>query len=293
MSRLLEIEAFVAVAEQGSFVAAAELLQVSSSYTSKLVTRLEERLGVRLIQRTTRRHTLTPQGERYLVDCQEAFEVLRHSEACLDDELGAVRGALRVTAPTGLGLGVLVGSLNRFALLHPQVELSVSYLDRKVDLVGERFDLAIRVGQLPDSSLRARRIGSYERGVVGSPELVASLGSLDHPKGLEHAPAVVYAGHSRPGEWILRRGEESVSVQVRGRMQANNGKAVALAAADGLGLSYLPSFHTAELEAAGRLVQVLPGWGERVPVHVVFPTQRQLPLRTRSLIEHIVADLSP
>lgn len=292
MSRLLEIEAFVAVAERGSFVAAGKALGVSSSYASKLVSRLEERLGVLLIQRTTRRHTLTPQGERYLTDCQEAFGLLLRSEETIHEATESIRGEIRVTAPTGLGLGVLAEAFNRFALEHPEVQLNVAYLDRVVDLVGERFDLAIRAGELPDSSLRARRIATYRRHMVASPEVAAALVGVDHPDGILGVAGVVYSGHARPEEWTVRRGERAVTVSVEARMESNNGRALALAAADGLGLAYLPSFHTCDLERAGHLASVLPEWGETVPVHVVFPTSRHLPLRVRALIDHVVAQLA-
>jgi DNA-binding transcriptional LysR family regulator len=291
VSRLLEIEAFVAVAEQGSFVAAAGVLGVSSSYASKLVTRLEQRLGARLIQRTTRRHTLTPQGERYLADCQEAFGMLRRSEDGIRDATAAVRGEVRLTAPTGLGLGALAEVFNGFAAANPDVRLSVSYLDRFVDLVGERYDLAIRVGQLPDSSLRARRVGAYRLGLVASPEVARALGAIEHPDEIRGAAAVVYSGHARPDAWTLRSGDETTTFDVERRMESNSGRALALAAASGIGIAFLPIFHTCDLEREGRLVRVLPQWGDEVPVHVVFPTSRYLPLRVRALIDFVANHL--
>lgn len=292
MNGLPEIEAFVAVAELGSFVAAAESLGVTSSYTSKLVSRLEERLGVRLIHRTTRRHSLTPAGERYLADCQEAFGLLKRSEERLHEAAEAVRGELRVTAPTGLGLGAMSRIFNAFAIAHPEVRLSVSYLDRVVDIVGERFDLAVRVGDLADSTLRGRRIGAYPKRLVASPDLAAALGSLTHPEGLQGTPGLGYAGSARPGTWTLHSGDQTATISVDCRMESNSGRALALAAADGLGVAFLPTFHTWELVAAGRLVHVLPAWGHQVPVHLVFPTQRHLPLRVRALIDHIASELA-
>jgi len=292
MSRLLEIEAFVAVAEHGSFVAAAAAMGVSSSYASKLVSRLEERLGVRLIHRTTRRHKLTAQGERYLADCQEAFGVLQRSEESLHEAAEAVRGELRVTAPTGLGLRALAGIFNGFATANPEVRLSVSYLDRFVDLVGERFDVAVRVGELPDSSLRARRVGAYPQRLVASPEVAEELGPLTHPDMLHGTAGLVYAGHARPSEWTLQSGEQTATVSVARRVESNSGRALALAAADGLGVAFLPSFHTCDLERSEALVHLLPEWGRRLPVHVVFPTRRHLPLRVRALIDHIAAELA-
>ena len=291
MRDLQQIEAFVAVAEHGSFVAAARVLGVSSSYASKLVSRLEQRLGARLIQRTTRRHTLTPQGEQYLADCQDALERLRRAEEDLHDAVSAVRGEIRVTAPTGLGLGALAELFDRFALRHPEVRLSVSYLDRFVDLIGERYDLAVRAGQLPDSSLRARRVGRYCKGLYASPDVAEALGPVAHPDALRGVAAVVYTGSDSPLEWTLSSGGQTATVAVESRVQSNSGRAVALSAASGLGVAYLPTFHTCDLERRGRLVRLLPRWSSEVPVHVVFPTSRHLPLRVRALIDFLADDL--
>jgi DNA-binding transcriptional LysR family regulator len=293
MSDLREIEAFVAVAEHGSFVAAASALGVSSSYTSKLVTRLEQRLGARLIQRTTRRHSLTPQGREYLEECQRAFRVLRNAEECLHETTSTIRGELRVTAPTALGLGVLADLLHGFGVENPEVKLTVNYLDRVMDLVSERYDLAIRAGRLPDSSLQARRVGRYCKGLYASPEMARTLADIGHPAGLQGVVAVVYNGQARPDGWTLQSGDETTAIVVEPRMDTNNGRAAALAAARGLGLTYLPEFHTADLVEDGRLVRVLPEWGDEVPVHVVFPSSRQMPLRVRALIEVLAAGFSP
>ena len=191
-----------------------------------------------------------------------------------------------------MGLRLLSDVLDRFALEHAQVQLDVHYLDRMVDLVGERFDLAIRVGHLPDSSLRARRIASYGRRLVASPALASELGTLSHPGQLRGRPAVVYTGNLRAEDWTLRRGDEVVTVPITRRMASNSGRAVGLAAANGLGLAYVPTFHTRDLEEAGRLVRLLPEWGEEVPVHVVFPSAEHLPLRIRTLIDFLATECS-
>lgn len=288
MSHLQQIEAFMAVVEHGSFVGAAKALGVSSSYVSKLVTRLEHRLGARLLQRTTRRQTLTSQGELYLEECQAAFQSLRRAEERLHESTAAIRGELRLTAPTALGLGILADLVHRFAAQHPGVQIRASYLDRRVDLIGERFDLAVRVGPLPDSSLRARRLGQYCRGVFAAPAVAEALGPISEPSALHGAQGLVYTGHTRPGVWTLHRGEQAATVTVQNRLEANSGRALALAAASGLGLTYLPVFHTEALVAEGRLIRLLPEWGETVPVHVVFPSSQHLPLRVRAFIDFVV-----
>jgi DNA-binding transcriptional LysR family regulator len=292
MSSLVEIEAFVAVAEHGSFVAAADALGVSSSYASKLVSRLEQRLGTRLIQRTTRRHSLTPQGQAYLEECQQAFQLLRHAEECIHETASVIRGELRVTAPTELGIGIVSALLDRFAAEQPEVRLTVNYLDRVVDLVAERYDLAVRAGRLPDSSLHARRLGQYCKGLFASPEMASTLADIHHPGGLRGVAAVVYNGQARPESWTLHSPNETAAVIVDPRMNTNNGRAAALAASHGLGLCYLPEFHTVDLVQSGGLVRVLPTWGDDVPVHAVFPSSRQMPLRVRALIDWLAHGFS-
>lgn len=293
MSRLVEIEAFVAVADHGSFVAAATALGVSSSYVSKLVSRLEERLRVRLLHRTTRQLTFTRQGERFLSDCREAFARLRRAEECVHDDEDALRGDIRLSAPTGLGLGALAELFHGFSLDHPDVRLSVSYLDRNVDLIAERFDLAVRVGELPDSSFHARRVGRYRKQLVASPGFVEEVGPIDHPEALEGRAGVVDTGEAHPTRWTLRHDDgQSVTLTVERRLASNNGRALARAVADGLGIGFLPAFHVCDLERSGHLVRLFPDWGRTVPVHVVFPTQRHLPNRIRALIDHLVEGLA-
>jgi len=289
MAQLHEIEAFVAVAERGSFAAGARALGVSGPYASKLVARLEERIGQRLLQRTTRRLALTDAGERYLADAQRALGILAASAEGLRDASGPLQGPIRVSAPTGLGLQVLADLFHRFATDHPGVHLTTSYLDRRVDLVAERYDLAVRLGSLPDSSLVARRIATFHRGIVASPEVAATVTHARVPGDLTGVDAVTYEGSEYPERWLLDHDGERATARVRSRLTADNGRAAALGAAAGLGLACLPTFHTRDLEASGRLVRVLPDWRSEVPAQVVFPTGTHLPRRVRALVDFLVA----
>lgn len=287
MSQLVETETFVAVVQEGSFAAAGERLGISSSYASKLVSRLEDRLGVRLLQRSTRKLTLTEAGERYHGTSAEGLELLSLAERDLLESQNKVRGRLRVSFPTNLGLTWLAAWLGDFACQNPKLELDVVYLDRPVDLVGEGFDLAVRAGVLPDSSLMARRLANAERMLVASPEYLARAGTPAKPEQLAEHTCVIYSGSPTPDRWTMEAGERRRTVKVSGPMQANSGAALLQAVARGLGIAWLPNFHTAPELATGRVVRVLPEWGFRVPIHALYPSKRHLPTKVRLFIDSL------
>ena len=291
MSELVETETFVVVAQEGSFAAAGERLGISSSYVSKLVTRLEDRLGVRLLHRTTRKLTLTESGAIYHEVCAEGLELVARAQDDLAALQATPRGRLRVTFPTNLGLIWLAGWLADFGLENPQLHLEVVYLDRAVDLVGEGFDVAIRAGILPDSSLIGRRLTSACRVVVASPAYLAGAGTPMSPEELADHDCLLYSNNASPSKWRLGAGEDMRVVKVSGRMTANNGAGLVAAAIRGLGLAYLPDFHVGQALAAGELVRVLPAWGSSTPIHVLYPSGRHLPTKTRAFIDSLAAYL--
>jgi DNA-binding transcriptional LysR family regulator len=170
--------------------------------------------------------------------------------------------------------------------------LSVSYLDRFVDLVGERIGPAIRIGQLPDSSLRAHGIGSHPRRLVASPGLAEEPSAIAEPSELAGVPAVICSGHARPGTRTLESEGRSETIDVEPRLASNSGRALAIAAPEGLGVAYLPAFHTCEAERQGRLVRLLPEWGGEVPVRVVYPTNRHVPLQVRALMDFLLTEMA-
>lgn len=292
MSQLVETEAFVTVAQEGSFAAAGERLGISSSYASKLVSRLEDRLGVRLLHRTTRKLTLTEAGEVYHQISAEGLSLLAHAK---DDVLAlsaAPRGRLRITLPTNLGLVWLAGWLADFALANPELSLDVAYLDRSVDLVGEGFDVAVRAGLLADSSLIARRVAMACRVVVASPRYLDHAGTPSEPEQLSEHACLLYTNNTTPTRWALSAGERRRTIEVGGPMRANSGAALLQAAERGLGLAYLPDFHVAESLTRGKIVRVLDEWSTPAPIHALFPSGRHLPTKVRAFVDGLAEHLA-
>ncbi|MEX1368863.1 MAG: LysR substrate-binding domain-containing protein [Nannocystaceae bacterium] len=292
MSRLDEMETFLAVARAGSFAAAATRLERSASSASKLVSRLEQRLNARLLDRTTRSVTLTAVGERFYDECSQALELLSDAENAVLAKHHTVSGRLRATVPTGLGHEWLTCVLAEFVQHYPQIQLEVVYLDRRVDLVAEGFDVAVRVGAMPDSSMIVRRIASTRVSLVASPRFLERHGPIAQPEQLTELPCLLYAQEDRgPGVWTLERDGETRRVAVRGPMVANSGRALVDAAACGLGLALVPELHSVRKLVAGELVRVLPAWGSDKPVQVVHPSARLVPLKVRAFVDHLVQQL--
>lgn len=300
MSRMVEVEAFVAVVAESSFAGAATRLGVSGSYVSKLVSRLEDRLGARLLRRSTRRLTLTEAGQRFHADCAEAMARVDDAERVVRAQQATPSGTLRVTLPTSIGLGWLSRAVASFMAAWPAVSLDAVYSDRMVDLIGEGFDVAIRAGRLPDSALVVRRLAMARRRVVASPGYLEQHGWPKTIAELSGHRCLLYSHHRMPSVWQLYRngesdggsGGETASVTVMGPMAANNGTVLADAAACGVGVACLPDFHTTHHLEAGDLVDVFPEWGDPVPVQAVFPSARDLPPKVRVFVEAVAAELS-
>jgi DNA-binding transcriptional LysR family regulator len=282
---------FVAVARLGSFAGAAATLGISASYASKLITRLERRLQARLLHRTTRAVTPTTIGERFLDECAHALELLARAEQAVIAKQSVPHGRLRVSVPTGLGHEWLSTAIAQFVLDHPQVQLDAAYLDRYVDLVAEGFDVAVRVGVLRDSSLIARRLADVRMSLVASPSFFASHPPIDRLESLHELPCLVYASDRADMTWTLECEGERRSIALHGPMVTNSGRALVDAAAQGLGIAFVPDFHCARRLAAGELVRVLPHWQDDIPIHAVYPSAQLVPLKVRAFIDHLVAAL--
>lgn len=291
MSRVLETEIFVAVAHSGSFAAAASKLDISASYASKLVTRLEKRLGARLFHRTTRALALTAIGERYYEDCAQAFALMEAAESMVMAKQSVPHGRLRVTVPTGLGHEWISSAIARYVQANPHVQLDAVYIDRYVDLVAEGYDLAVRVGTLRDSSLVARRLATARVSLVASPEFLRRHPKIEQPEALTELPCLVYAMDRAAAVWQLECDGEQRSVAVSGPLVTNSGRALADAAAHGLGVAFVPDFHSARRLAAGELVRVLPRWRGAAPIHAVYPSAQLLPVKVRAFIDHLADEL--
>lgn len=289
MSHLVEIEAFLVVVEEGSFTAAARRLAVTTSYASKLVGRLEDRLGVRLLQRTTRQLTLTDPGRAYFEQCSEAMQALKAAEAQATELQTSLQGRLRIALPMAFAVNYLAAPLAEFKARYPGLVIEAVLADRKVDILAEGCDLAIRIGELADSSLIARRLTTVDRTVCASPSYLARRGTPTKPEDLSQHECLLYAYHAVPDTWRLTGPERTAVVEVTGTLIANNGHFLVEAASHGLGLVFVPVFHTLASLRAGRLVRVLPDWRLSLTVAAVFPNARHVPAKVRVFIDFLTA----
>lgn len=284
MDRIESISIFVAVAEQESFAGAARMLHRTPASVTRAVADLEEHLHARLLNRTTRSVSLTEAGQRYLEICRRLlveYDALRQ----VDTGEAEPQGVLHVTAPANFGRRHVLPLVAEFMERHPGLDVRLLLLDRVVSLVDEGLDVGVRLGQLPDSSLRATRVGQVWRGVFGSPAYLKRYGRPETPQQLAgHVAVSCVAVTDVPDRWSFSGG----AVTVRPRMVVNTTDAAADAAALGIGLAYLISYQTDHLVKAGRLVEVLDGFRlPPIPIHVVQPGGRFTPTKVRLFVEEV------
>jgi DNA-binding transcriptional LysR family regulator len=271
-----DMRIFAQVMEAGSFTAAADRLGMSKQSVSRRLMQLEERLGVRLLNRSTRRLDATPLGQHYYQSALRLLGEVQQVEHDISGQAQALRGTLRLSAPLSFAMSHLGCLLTEFLQLHPQLDVEVDLSDRAVDLIGEGYDLALRIGGLEDSSLIARRIASVERVYCASPAYLQARGVPLKPEDLAGHDCLPY-GHSRQVQWQFRQGGKAQAIQVTGRMRANNGELLRDAAIAGMGVTYLPTFIVGQALADGRLVNVLEEWTPpALQLSAVYPQHRQV-----------------
>lgn len=287
MDRFEDMRCFRQVAEFRSVTRAAEAMNLAPSAVSRRLKDLEARLGAQLLARSTRRMSLTEAGEVFFRRCQQILADLDEAEAEASDRRHGLRGQFRLAAPLSFGVWHLTPVLSDFMAEHPELRIDLDLSDRLVDLVGESFDLAVRIGSLRDSSLVARRLGAVRMIACAAPSLLARIGEPAEPEDLRALPALCYAGSERADIWRWRDGAgRERSVQVPMRLRATNGEALTELAAAGHGVVLQPSFIVQRALAEGRLVPVLRAtdW-TGIAIHVVYPGTRHLPARARAFID--------
>lgn len=289
MSNLIEMEAFLVVVEENSFTAAARRLGVTKSYASKLVVRLEDRLGVRLLQRTTRQLTLTEAGRTYYERCSEAMRSLNEAEAEAVELQTSPQGRLRINLPTAFATDYLAAPVAEFKARYPELTIEVILTDRKVDILAEGFDLAVRIGELVDSSLIARRLASVDRFVFASPAYLRRRGMPAKPEELSEHDCLIYAYHAMPTKWHCKGPGRDATVEVSGKFVSNHGAMLVEAACQGLGLAFCPIFLSTVALREGRLQRVLPDWHFPLTVSAVLPNARHIPAKVRIFVDFLVA----
>ena len=287
MNPFEDMRLFCQVMESGSFTAAAEQLGLSKQFVSRRLIQLEERLGVRLLNRSTRRLDVTPLGQSYYESALRLLGEVEQVEQGITGQNSEPRGTIRLSAPLSFAMAHLGCLLPQFLQRHPQVSVEVDLSDRPVDLIGEGYDLVLRIGTLEDSTLIARRIASVQRVYCASPDYLAAKGTPLRPEDLADHDCLPY-GHGRQVQWRFLSKGKVQSVNVSGRMRVNNGELLRDTAIAGLGVTYLPTFIVADALQDGRLVTVLEDFApEALTLSAVYPQHRQSSRPVQALVEFL------
>jgi DNA-binding transcriptional LysR family regulator len=289
MDKLKQLESFVAVATKGSLTATALAEGVAPAVIGRRIDALEERLGVKLLVRTTRRISLTHEGSAFLEDCQRLLTDLASAEASVSAGGVKASGHLRVTAPAGFGRRHVAPLVPRFIALHPDVSVSLNLSDRVVDIVNEGFDCAVRVGDLPDSSLISVRLADNRRQCVAAPSYLQRAGVPQHPADLgRHECLTLSSDASQTRGWAFRVDGEVTYLRPHGRLDCSDGQVLHDWCLQGLGIAWRSTWEVAAEISAGRLQALLePYAAPPNGIFAVFTHARHLPLRVRLWIDFL------
>lgn len=289
MDHFKQLSTFASVATRGSLSAAASAEGVAPAIIGRRIDALEERLGVKLLVRTTRRITLTFEGAAFLEDCQRILNDLQNAEASVSAGGVKASGHLRVTAPAGFGRKHVAPMVPLFIDSHPDVSLTLDLSDRLVDLVNEGFDCAIRLGDLPDSSLVSIRLAENRRVVVASPDYLSRRGTPATPEELARHNCLAFgAGTNVQRGWAFQQDGKPLTVKVGGNMECTDGAVLHAWCLQGHGLAWRSWWEIGHEVASGALVTVLDAWeAPPIGIHAVFPQRKHLPLRVRLFIDHL------
>jgi DNA-binding transcriptional LysR family regulator len=290
MDKFQEMKAFVAVVDSGSFVRAAEAINGSKAAVSRLVADLERRLSVRLLNRTTRKLSLTDDGKLFYIRCADLLNALDEAESELNMRTGEASGHLRVTAPVTFGNNLLAPLWGEFLAQHPKVSLDVSLSDRTADLVEEGLDLAVRISRAPHPVLIARQLATTRMVLCASPQYLQAHGTPARPEDVARHEVISYTYWSSRDEWEFVRADGVVeTVKTRPRLHANSGDTCVAAALRHRGIIMQPDFLLYDALRAGSLVRLLPDYqAVELGIYAVYASRRQLPLKLRYLIDFLV-----
>lgn len=289
MHRFEDLRAFVAVVEAGTFTAAADRLDVAKSAVSRRMASLEGRLGVQLLQRTTRRLNLTDTGRSFYERSVRILADLDEAEAAVHQEHGELRGKLRIALPLSFGIRHMCKPLAEFAQLHPKVTFDLDLNDRRVDLVQEGADIALRIGHLSDSSLIARKLFDSHTVVCASPDYLRKHGTPETPEDLRDHNCLVYGNVNDPERWVGLDGNGvEHRVDVNAALSASSGDFLSQLAANNLGIVMQPTFIAGDLIRRGALLPLLTDYQwPMIPAYAVYPPTRHLSFRVRTIIDFL------
>jgi DNA-binding transcriptional LysR family regulator len=293
MDRLAAMKIFVRVVETGSFSGVARENAATQSAVSKQVAALEGHLGVKLLSRSTRALSLTEEGEAFFPEARRLVADFEAAEGRLRGGRARLTGWLRVAASVGYGRRILMPRVQSFLAMHPDLRIDLRLNDGFTDLIEQGVDVAVRLGDLPDSGLVARKIGVSQRVLVAHPSYFAGLADggprLNHPRDLTAHNCVVYTESASQNVWeFIRRNGERAQVRVAGNLQSNSSEVIRAAALSGLGICHAPNWLLADELACGQVSALLPEWLSRpLPIHAVFPAHRKHVAKIDAFISHL------
>jgi DNA-binding transcriptional LysR family regulator len=288
MDRFLEMQTFAAVVDAGSFVKAADVLGLPKAAMSRYVGELEARLGVRLLHRTTRRLSLTDEGQVFYARSKELLAGVDEAEAEITSRSGAASGLLRVNAPVTFGIRHLAPLWGQFRDRYPQVSLDVTLADRVVDLVEEGYDLAIRIATLPSSTLISKRLASTRMALCASPQYLLARGVPQQPADLASHAVIAYSYWSTGDEWHFDGPQGHVSVKIKPCIHTNSGDTCRAAALAHQGVILQPTFLVGDDLAAGTLVELMPAFRSiEIGIYAVYPTRKHVAPKVRALVDFL------
>ena len=294
MADLNDIAVFVKVAQFESFSRAARALGMPVSTVSRKVTSLENQLGVTLMQRTTRKLSLTAQGRAYYNQCSEPLSHLFDAESALTQTQKKPEGLLRISAPVIMGQEPFYEFLSAFLKKYPRIQVDLFITNLFVDLIADNIDVAIRFGELPDSTIIAKRIGRSVRYLVASPDYLKGRTPPAKPEDLVNHQCILLNGRNNEAEWHLVNGRKSVKLHVSGPVSSRDFQSVSAFTYKGHGIGLLPSNYCEEEIRRRDLVRILPEWSSpEIFVHAVYPTRRFIPSRLQVFLDELKAWKSP
>ncbi len=294
MDSLSELSVFTKVVDTGGFTAAARKLNRSKSTVSKLVSRLEDRLGARLLNRTTRRLSLTEEGAAFYERSKHILSEIKEAELAVGRLHGQPRGTLRINAPMSFGILHVTPALPDFMARYPDLEIDLILNDRQVDLIDEGFDVAVRIARLTDSTLIAKRLASFRQVVCASPGYWRTRGRPDRPEDIRNHNCLIYTYRRNQNEWPFQTPDGPVSVPIEGSLRANNGDVLRLAALGGLGVYLGPTFIVGDDLRKKRLVSVLDEYAETDrSIYAVYPQNRHLSAKVRVFVDFLADRFGP